>query len=220
MKEENGWHCFLIRRKAPCPGCGRWRWIFPPASRCWMSRATSSMCPGWRPSGCGSGGRCKATMCDLPFRPTATATATSCTPCWERPFPRLRADWPVWCGRPFWSALTETILQADQIQVSIHQQGLVTEAVCRQVAGEAAAAVQAQLESHADDSAAHGALFAQKAPLSHSHGAGQITAGTLVGTVKAQSNTAYGTAQLRNIVLSGSEPSGGSNGELWIKYSA
>ncbi len=116
--------------------------------------------------------------------------------------------------------LTETILQADQIQVSIHQQGLVTEAICRQVAADAAATVQSRLESHAGDSAAHSALFAQKAPMSHSHGAGQITAGTLAGTVKAQSNTAYGTAQVRNIVLSDSEPSGGSNGELWVKYSA
>lgn len=116
--------------------------------------------------------------------------------------------------------LTESILQADQIQVSIHQQGLVTEAICRQVAGEAAAAVQTQLENHKSDSAAHSALFAQKAPLSHSHGAGQVTAGTLAGAVKAQSNTAYQTAQVRNIVLSDGDPSGGSNGELWVKYSA
>lgn len=116
--------------------------------------------------------------------------------------------------------LTETILQADQIQVSIHQQGLVTEAICRQVAADAAAAVQSQLESHRGDSAAHDTLFAKKAPLSHSHGAGQITAGTLAGAVKAQSNTDYQTAQVRSIVLSDSEPSGGSNGELWVKYSA
>lgn len=114
--------------------------------------------------------------------------------------------------------LTETILQADQIQVTITQQGLVTEAICRQVAQEAAAGIQTNLEGHQTDGNAHSALFAQKAPLSHTHGAGQITGGTLAGVVAAQSNTAYETAQVRNISLSTGDPTGGSNGQIWFKY--
>lgn len=114
--------------------------------------------------------------------------------------------------------LTETILQADQIQVTITQQGLVTEAICRQVAQNAAAGVQTNLEGHMADGGAHSALFAQKAPLSHTHGAGQITGGTLAGVVAAQSNTGYETAQVRNISLSTGDPTGGSNGQIWFKY--
>ncbi len=114
--------------------------------------------------------------------------------------------------------LTETILQADQVEVLLTQQGLVTEAICRQVAQQAADGVRAEMEGHKGDSGAHSGLFAQKAPLTHSHGAGQITGGTLAGQVKAQSNTAYTTGQVRNIILSTEEPSGGSNGELWFKY--
>jgi hypothetical protein len=45
-----------------------------------------------------------------------------------------------------------------------------------------------------------------------------IVGGTFTGAVTAQSNTAYTTRQIRNIVLSTSDPSGGSNGDIWIKY--
>lgn len=114
--------------------------------------------------------------------------------------------------------LTETILQADQIQVSITQQGLVTEAICRQVAQEAADGVQHNVDCHLSDGSAHSALFAQKAPMSHNHSASQITAGTLAGVVSAQSNTAYETAQVRSISLSTGDPTGGSNGQIWFKY--
>ncbi len=114
--------------------------------------------------------------------------------------------------------LTETILQADQIQVNITQQGLITEAICRQVAQDAADCVQHNVDGHLSDTAAHSALFAQKAPLSHNHSASQITAGTLAGVVSAQSNTSYETAQVRSISLSTSDPTGGSNGQIWFKY--
>ena len=40
------------------------------------------------------------------------------------------------------------------------------------------------------------------------------------GLVYAYDNVNYNTAQLRNIILSSSEPSGGVNGQVWIKYSA
>jgi len=48
-----------------------------------------------------------------------------------------------------------------------------------------------------------------------------ITGGTLTGITKAQSNTSYTTAQIRNIILSTSDANASQmqNGEIWIKYS-
>lgn len=43
---------------------------------------------------------------------------------------------------------------------------------------------------------------------------------TFTGTAKATGNTNYTTAQLRNITISTSNPSGGNNGDIWIKYKA
>ena len=109
------------------------------------------------------------------------------------------------------------------VTVTVNQQGLVTQTVCAAMAAQAKAeAVQSAagaLAAHAAAADAHSQLLAQKAPLSHTHGAGQVTAGTLGGVVKAQDNEQYTTAQLRNIVLSTAEPSGGSNGQIWIQYS-
>ena len=76
------------------------------------------------------------------------------------------------------------------------------------------------MNAHVADAGAHGDLFAGKAPLSHTHSAANITAGMLGGIVVANSNAAYSTAQVRSIVLSSSEPTGGSNGQVWIKYTA
>ena len=119
--------------------------------------------------------------------------------------------------------LTESILPGEAVAVTVNQQGLVTQAVCAAMAAQAKTeAVQSAagaLAAHAAAADAHSQLLAQKAPLSHAHGAGQITAGTLGGMVKAQDNEQYTTAQLRNIVLSTAEPSGGSNGQIWIQYS-
>lgn len=42
--------------------------------------------------------------------------------------------------------------------------------------------------------------------------------GTMTGILTAQSNTSYTTRQVRNIVLSTADPSGGSNGDIWIRY--
>lgn len=119
--------------------------------------------------------------------------------------------------------LTESILPGEAVAVTVNQQGLVTQTVCAAMAAQAKAeAVQSAgnaLTAHAAAADAHSQLLAQKAPLSHTHGAGQVTAGTLGGVVKAQDNEQYTTAQLRNIVLSTAEPSGGSNGQIWIQYS-
>lgn len=41
---------------------------------------------------------------------------------------------------------------------------------------------------------------------------------TLTGIVTAQNNTSYTTKQIRNITVSTLSPSGGSNGDIWIKY--
>ena len=43
--------------------------------------------------------------------------------------------------------------------------------------------------------------------------------GTMTGILTAQNNTSYTTKQVRNIFISTSSPSGGSNGDIWIKYS-
>lgn len=119
--------------------------------------------------------------------------------------------------------LTESILPGEAVAVTVNQQGMVTQTVCAAMAEQAKEeAVQSAgnaLTAHAAAADAHSQLLAQKAPLSHTHGAGQVTAGTLGGVVKAQDNEQYTTAQLRNIVLSTAEPSGGSNGQIWIQYS-
>lgn len=43
--------------------------------------------------------------------------------------------------------------------------------------------------------------------------------GTMTGVLTAQNNTNYTTKQVRNIFISTSSPSGGSSGDIWIKYS-
>lgn len=43
---------------------------------------------------------------------------------------------------------------------------------------------------------------------------------TFTGAAKVSANTNYATAQLRNIIISTADPSGGSNGDIWIKYEA
>jgi len=45
-----------------------------------------------------------------------------------------------------------------------------------------------------------------------------IAGGTFTGIATAQSNTSYTTKQIRNITLSTNNPSGGGNGDIWIKY--
>lgn len=45
-----------------------------------------------------------------------------------------------------------------------------------------------------------------------------LSGGTFTGPAYAQANTSYTTAQLRNVILSTSDPSGGNNGDIWIKY--
>lgn len=60
-------------------------------------------------------------------------------------------------------------------------------------------------------------------PKDHTHdpsevGSMPIAGGTFTGVAKAQANTTYTTAQLRNIIQSTADPSGGANGDIWIKY--
>ena len=43
---------------------------------------------------------------------------------------------------------------------------------------------------------------------------------SFTGTAKVAAGTDYTTAKLRNITLSTADPSGGSNGDIWIKYKA
>ena len=41
---------------------------------------------------------------------------------------------------------------------------------------------------------------------------------TMTGALVAQNNTNYSVAQVRNSIISTSDPSGGNNGDIWIKY--
>lgn len=45
-----------------------------------------------------------------------------------------------------------------------------------------------------------------------------LAGGTMTGVLYPQNNTAYTTGQARRIILSTSNPSGGGNGDIWIKY--
>ena len=45
-----------------------------------------------------------------------------------------------------------------------------------------------------------------------------MSGGTFTGVAVAQTNTSYTTRQLRNVIMSTADPSGGSNGDIWIKY--
>ena len=45
-----------------------------------------------------------------------------------------------------------------------------------------------------------------------------ISGGTMTGALIAQNNTNYTTKQVRNIFISTADPSGGDNGDIWIKY--
>lgn len=44
------------------------------------------------------------------------------------------------------------------------------------------------------------------------------TGDTMTGALVAQSNTNYTTKQVRNIIISTADPSGGASGDIWIKY--
>ena len=59
-----------------------------------------------------------------------------------------------------------------------------------------------------------------KAASDHTHNEYISTAGaTMEGALVAQANTDYTTAQVRNITMSTSEPSGGTNGQIHFQYS-
>lgn len=45
-----------------------------------------------------------------------------------------------------------------------------------------------------------------------------INGGTMTGELIAQNNANYTTAQVRNIIISTAAPSGGGNGDIWLKY--
>lgn len=45
-----------------------------------------------------------------------------------------------------------------------------------------------------------------------------ITGGTFTGIAKALPNTSYTVAQMRNVIMSTGNPTGGSDSDIWIKY--
>ena len=116
--------------------------------------------------------------------------------------------------------LTERILPAETVQVVLAQEGYITAESCSSAISDTAAESAAALNAHETAASAHQALFNEKANASHTHSAGNITAGTFGGRMVSPADTAYTTAQVRNIVLSTASPSGGSNGCVWLKYEA
>lgn len=61
-------------------------------------------------------------------------------------------------------------------------------------------------------------LLNGKAAASHTHAAGQVTAGTLPAGVVAANGTDYGTSRLRNIRYGTAAPASLANGELFFVY--
>ena len=59
-----------------------------------------------------------------------------------------------------------------------------------------------------------------KAASSHTHSYLPLSGGTMTGVLYPQQNTSYTTGQARRIILSTGNPSGGGNGDVWIKYIA
>ena len=55
---------------------------------------------------------------------------------------------------------------------------------------------------------------------SHTHSYLPLSGGTMTGVLYPQQNTSYTTGQARRIILSTGNPSGGGNGDVWIKYIA
>jgi len=49
-------------------------------------------------------------------------------------------------------------------------------------------------------------------------GAMPLAGGTFTGAAIAQTNANYTTRQVRNVVMSTADPSGGANGDIWLKY--
>lgn len=45
-----------------------------------------------------------------------------------------------------------------------------------------------------------------------------VTGDTMEGALIAQTNTNYSTAQMRNVIISTGDATGGNNGDIWIKY--
>lgn len=52
----------------------------------------------------------------------------------------------------------------------------------------------------------------------HTHSYLPLSGGTMTGVLYPQRNTSYTTGQARRIVYSTTNPSGGGNGDMWVKY--
>ena len=80
--------------------------------------------------------------------------------------------------------------------------------------------LDAEVAAHTDDNANPHAVTKAQVSLGNVDNAKQmpIAGGTFTGVATAQNNTAYTTKQVRNITLSTADPSGGGNGDVWIKY--
>ena len=77
-------------------------------------------------------------------------------------------------------------------------------------------ALSAVVDSNTDDITAN----AQNISTLQSNVNGKVSksGGTMTGALVAQNNTNYSVAQVINIIISTSDPSGGNSGDIWIKY--
>lgn len=86
-------------------------------------------------------------------------------------------------------------------------------------ASDVGAAAASHTHNYAAASHTHTAADVGAAAASHSHSDYLAkSGGTMTGALIAQANTAYTTAQVRNITMSTAEPSGGTNGQIHFKY--
>ena len=77
-------------------------------------------------------------------------------------------------------------------------------------------ALSAVVDSNTDDITAN----AQNISTLQSNVNGKVSKSgdTMTGALIAQNNTDYSVAQVRNIIISTSDPSGGNSGDMWIRY--
>lgn len=114
--------------------------------------------------------------------------------------------------------LRETVLAENEVELVISREGSVTAAECRSLIAESEERTAQAVSDHISAESAHSALFAAKAAAVHTHQPSDIASGAFGGSMTVPADTDCETAKLRNIVLSASAPTGGRNGEIWLRY--
>lgn len=109
---------------------------------------------------------------------------------------------------------------------TINSDGLICYRASTEVRSDIGAAATSHQHSASDItlgtiSIARGGTGAANASSALSNlGAVPKSGATMTGPLVAQTNTSYTTAQMRNVIISTADPSGGNNGDIWLKYKA